>query len=79
MYKAINVIIAFSAGTGTALLSLSLKMGGGFSLFFTIAGVSALIGGSIFLLLGRIPPVSARPHGEAAPAEPPLVERPATS
>ncbi len=57
VYSLTQVIIAFSGATGTLLLSLSLKMGGGFGLFYMAAGVIALVGGLIFLLLGRERPL----------------------
>lgn len=57
VYSLTQVIIAFAGTTGTLLLSLSLKVGGGFGLFYMTTGVIAMLGGLIFLLLGRERPL----------------------
>jgi MFS family permease len=62
VYSLTQVIIAFAGTTGTLLLSLSLKLGGGFGVFYMGTGVIAILGGLIFLLLGRERPLTERPH-----------------
>jgi MFS family permease len=59
VYSLTQVIIAFAGATGTLLLSLSLKLGGGFGLFYMATGVIAIFGGLIFLLLGRERPMES--------------------
>lgn len=53
VYSLTQVVIALSAGAGTVLLSLTLEFGGGFGPFYMLTGVIAIMGGFVFLLLGR--------------------------
>lgn len=45
--------VAGSAATGALILSLTLKLSGGFTLFLALTGCTSLIGGLSFLLLAR--------------------------
>lgn len=59
--------IALSSALGALLLSVTLKMSGGFGLFLYLAGAATLVGCSFFLMLGRIDVVLHR-SGQVAEA-----------
>lgn len=49
--------LALAIAIGSAILSLTLELSGGFTLFLVLSSVAALIGGMLFLLLRRFPMV----------------------
>jgi hypothetical protein len=62
----LSAMMSSALAVGAAVLSLTLRETGHFALFLCIAGAAVLVGGSMFLLLGR------QSSGKAAP-EPQLV------
>jgi len=47
--------LALAIAVGSAVLSLTLKLSGGFTLFLAMSSVAALLGGALFLLLKKLP------------------------
>jgi hypothetical protein len=60
--------IALSSALGALLLSVTLKMTGGFSLYLYLAGAATFVGCTFFVMLGRVRVVANRsgPIAEAA-------------
>lgn len=57
VYSLIAIMVALSSAIGSAILSLTLKLTNSFIPFLTGGATATLVGSSLFLLLGRYPPV----------------------
>ena len=66
--RLVQPTIALSSALGALLLSVTLKMTGGFGLFLYLAGAATFVGCTFFLMLGRVDVVADRsgPMAEAA-------------
>ena len=58
VFGLIQPVVSLSAGLGAVLLSVTLKLSSGYSLFLYLAAGSTLVGSAFFIQLGGCVPVT---------------------